>query len=158
MAPSPSLFVFVDLIRRQNRGRGVPPHIPPQPRVLPDSPFVFHADFKLIVACLQNGGHPKAQASPLSALFFVPSNFAPPSERNDKSVRNPNNLRPAHGVGEQRRHDLMAPLLYPRRESKKPLSGGGSRWLLCVSLWVCVTIMIQHMRKYAHGRTGTHIE
>ena len=80
---------------------------------------------------MQNGGHPKAQASPLSALFFDPSNFAPPSERTDDSKRNSNGSWPAHGVGERRHHDLIAPLIYPRREIKKPMSGGSSSWLLC---------------------------
>jgi len=30
---------------------------------------------------------------------------------------------PAHGVGERRRHDLMAPLLYPWRERAKAAGG-----------------------------------
>jgi hypothetical protein len=80
---------------------------------------------------MQNGGHPKAQASPLSALFFDPFNFAPPSKRTDDSEHKSDGWRPAHGFEKQRRHDLMAPLIYPRRESKKPMSGGTSSWLLC---------------------------
>ena len=65
---------------------------------------------------MQNGGHPKAQASPLSDLFFDPSHFAPPSEQTDDSVPNPDSLRPPHDVGNQRRHDLMAP---PGRPTEK---------------------------------------
>jgi hypothetical protein len=86
---------------------------------------------------LQNGGHPKAQASPLSALFFGPFNFAPPSERTDYSEHKSDGSRPAHGFAKQRRHDLMAPLIYQRRGSEKPMSGGSSSWLLCELTLFC---------------------
>jgi hypothetical protein len=76
----------------------------------------------LLFVNLQNGGHPKAQASPLSNLFFDPSHFTPPSEQTDASVCNPDSLRPAHGVGDQRRHDLMAP---PGRPTEKRPCWGG---------------------------------
>jgi hypothetical protein len=64
--------------------------------------------------------------SPLFALFFDPSHFDPLSEQTDDSKRKSDGSRPAHSVGERRRHDLMPPLLYPRRERAKLLSGGGS--------------------------------
>jgi hypothetical protein len=132
MAPSSSLIIFVELIRRPNWQYGVPPHVPPLPRVLPDSPPSSTPTYNwLLCVILQNGGHPKAQASSLFALFFDPSNFTPPSERTDDSKRNSNGSWPAHGVGERRHHDLIAPLIYPRREIKKPMSGGSSSWLLC---------------------------
>ncbi|KAL3817151.1 hypothetical protein ACHAXA_006151 [Cyclostephanos tholiformis] len=47
-------------------------------------------------------------------------------EQTDDSERKSDGSRPAHGVGEWRRHDLMAPLIYPRREREKPMSGGSS--------------------------------
>jgi hypothetical protein len=57
-APSPSLLFFVDLFRRPNRRHGAPSRVPPQPRVLPDSPFIAYANFiSLLCVDLQNGGH-----------------------------------------------------------------------------------------------------
>jgi hypothetical protein len=52
---------------------------------------------------------PRHLPSPLSALFFDPSHFAPPGKQTDDSVRNPESLRPAHGIGD----DLMAPPGHP---------------------------------------------
>ncbi len=78
---------------------------------------------------------PKAKAPPLSLLFNA-SYFASPSEQTNDSERNPNGLRPAHGIGERRRHDLVVPLLYPWRDRGQSCWGvgwhGSSCWLLCL--------------------------
>ncbi len=77
---------------------------------------------------------PKTKAAPLS-LFFDASHFAPPSEHTNDSERKPHSLRPTYGVGEQRRHDLVVPLLYPWRVRAKPLVGRVSSlscWLSCL--------------------------
>jgi hypothetical protein len=80
---------------------------------------------------------PKAKA-PLLSLLFDASYFASPSEQTNDSECNPDSLRPAHGIGEQWRHDLVVPLLYPWRER------GQSRWRvgwhgsLCWLLCLCV--------------------
>ncbi len=82
---------------------------------------------------------PKAKAPPLSLLFDA-SYFASPSKQTNNSERNPNGLQPAHGIGERRRHDLVAPLLYPRREKRQSCWRvewhSKSCWLLCLCvLW-----------------------
>ncbi len=78
---------------------------------------------------------PKAKAPPLSLLFDA-SYFASPSKQTNNSECNRDSLRPAHGVGEWRRHDLVAPLLYPWRERGQSCwrEGwhGSSCWLLCL--------------------------
>ncbi len=78
---------------------------------------------------------PKAKA-PLLSLLFDASYFASPSEQTNNSERNPNSSRPVHGVGEQWRHDLVAPLLYPWSERGKSHWRvgwhGSSCWLLCL--------------------------
>jgi len=84
---------------------------------------------------LKKGGSFKALASPLFALFFNPSHFDPPSKQSNNSKCKSDGSQPAHGAGEQWRHDLMAPLLYPQREREKLLSGASLSWLLCVSLF-----------------------
>ena len=116
-----------------------PLHILPQPRILPNSPSIVHADFQLIVVCkLVKWRRSKALVSPLFALFFNPSHFDPPSKQTDDSKCKSDGSRLAHGVGKQRRHDLMAPLINPSRESEKPMSGSSSSWLLCgLSLMFC---------------------
>jgi hypothetical protein len=78
---------------------------------------------------------PKAKAPPLSLLFDA-SYFASPSKQTNNSERNPDGLWPAHGVGEQRRHVLVAPLLYPWRERGQSCWRvgwhGSTCWLLCL--------------------------
>ncbi len=78
---------------------------------------------------------PKAKAPPLSLLFDA-SYFASPSEQTNDSKRNPDSSRPAHGIGEWRRHDLVVPLLYPWRERGQSHWRVGwhvsSYWLLCL--------------------------
>ncbi len=80
---------------------------------------------------------PKAKAPPRSLLFDA-SYFASPSKQTNNSECNPDGLRPAHGIGERWRHDLVVPLLYPWRE------GGQSRWRVgwhgssCWLLCLCV--------------------
>ena len=68
---------------------------------------------------------------PTRRSIFRSLSFRPPQRSNRQHRPNPDGSRPAHGVGERRRHDLMAPLIYPRRENKKPMSGRSSSWLLC---------------------------
>jgi len=46
MAPNLSL-----LVNDLTDDTASPLHVLPQPRVLPDSPSIVHADFKLIVVC-----------------------------------------------------------------------------------------------------------
>ena len=126
MAPSPSLLKFVGLIRRPNRRHGVPPHVPPQSRVLLDSPSIEDADFHLIVACkLINGGRPKAKASPPLRSIFRSLSFRPPKRANRRQRPNPDGSRTAHGLGEWWRRDWMAPPLYPRRERTEKTMGVG---------------------------------
>ncbi len=78
---------------------------------------------------------PKAKAPPLSLLFDA-SYFVSPSEQINDSERNPDSSRPVHGIGEWRRHDLLAPLLYPWRERGQSHWRvgwqGSSCWLLCL--------------------------
>jgi hypothetical protein len=70
----------------------------------------------LIVVYIDKWQPPKAKAPPLYLLFNA-SYFASPSKQTNNSKWNPNGLRPAHGFGERRHHDLVAPLLYPWRKS-----------------------------------------
>jgi hypothetical protein len=83
---------------------------------------------------------PKAKAPPLS-LLFAASYFASPSKQTNDSKRNPNGSRPAHGVGERRCHDLVAPLLHPWRERGQSHWRvgwhGSSFWLLCLWCVLC---------------------
>jgi hypothetical protein len=65
-------------------------------------------------------GPPKAKTPPLFLLFDA-SYFASPSKQTNNSKRNPDGLQPAHGIGEQRLHDLVVPLLYPWRERGQSL-------------------------------------
>ncbi len=78
---------------------------------------------------------PKAKAPPLSLLFDA-SYFASPSEQTNNSKRNRDSSRPVHGVGEQRRQDLVAPLRYPWGKRGQSLWSvgwhGSSCWLLCL--------------------------
>ncbi len=71
------------------------------------------------------------------------SHFAPPSEQTNNSGRKPDRSRPACGVGWRRRHDFVAPLLYPWRESL-----GYDRVarliLLVVELCNCPVVCISH--------------
>jgi hypothetical protein len=67
---------------------------------------------------------------PLRSIFR-PLSVRPSKERTDDSERKSDGSRRENGIGERRRHDLMAPLIYPRRASKKPMRGGSSSWLLC---------------------------
>ena len=64
---------------------------------------------------------------PPSSLYFSTPLISPLQASEPTTA----NSWPSHGVGERRRHDLMAPLIYPRREIKKPMSSGSSSWLLC---------------------------
>ncbi len=87
---------------------------------------------------------PKAKAPPLYLLFHA-SYSASPSEQTNDSERNPDGSRPAHGIGEQRHHDLVAPLLYPWRErGQRQLRvrwHGSSCWLLnCVCCVLCFVL------------------
>jgi len=54
-----------------------------------------------LFSLLQNGGHPKALASPLFALFFDPSHFAPPKREPTTANASPmaHGLRMALGSG-----------------------------------------------------------
>ncbi len=78
---------------------------------------------------------PKAKAHPLSLLFDA-SYFTSPSKQTNNSERNPDGSWPVHGIGERRRHDLVAPLLYPWRERGQSRWRvrwhGSSCWLLCL--------------------------
>ncbi len=71
---------------------------------------------------LIRGQPPKAKAPPLSLLFDA-SYFAPPREQTNDNKRNPEGSWPACGVVEQRRHDLVAPLLYAWRERVQAAGG-----------------------------------
>ncbi len=84
---------------------------------------------------------PKAKAPPLSLLFDASYHFASPSKQTNNSECNPDRSQPAHGVGEQRRHDLVAPLLHPWRERGQSCWRvgwhGTSCWLLCLWCVLC---------------------
>jgi hypothetical protein len=63
------------------------------------------------------------------------------------SERGPNSSPPSHGVGEWRRHDLVAPLLYPWKERGRSrfrrVGLGSSCWLSCdVLVCVCVCVCV----------------
>ena len=130
MAPSSSLIIFVELIRRPNRRYGVPPHVPPLPRVLPDSPPSSKPTYNwLLCVILQNGGHPKAQASSLFALFFDPSHFAPPKREPTTANASPmaHGLRMALGSG--------GAMIWWRRWSIHE-ERTKSRWVAAARVWL----------------------
>ncbi len=100
--------------------------------------------------------------TPLS-LFFDASHFAPPSKQTNNSEHKLDGSRPAYVVGEQRRYDLVVPLLYPWRER------GQSRWRVgrwqlmlvvvcgCVGLWLAVEYPIfTHFVEYSTQPDQTH--
>jgi hypothetical protein len=85
-----------------------------------------------------------AKAPPLS-LFFDASHFAPPSKQTNDSERKTDGSRPAYGIGERGRHDLVAAALPMERERAKPLGvgwHGSSRWLLCVVCFVSILFVL----------------
>ena len=87
----------------------------------------------------------KAQAPPPPSIFRSLS-FCPPQRSNRQHRPNPDGSRPAHGVGERRRRDWMAPLLYPWRERReKPMGVGWRRLELvvvcCVVCW-CFSLFL----------------
>ncbi len=92
----------------------------------------------------------KAKGPPIS-LFFSSINIPPQTTGN----RPPQTFRPglasspthplAHGVGERRRHDLVAPLLYPWRErgqSRWRVEGGTAHLVGCCVCVCCVLCFV----------------
>ncbi len=74
MAPSPSLLIFVDLIQWPNQRHGIPPHS----ASFLTLPLSKMPTFILLLRVIsKNGGHPKAQASPHSSLYFLIPLFSP---------------------------------------------------------------------------------
>jgi hypothetical protein len=84
---------------------------------------------------------PKAKAPPLS-LLFVAFYLASPSKQTNDSERNPNSSRPAHGIGERRRHDLVTTALPMEREGTKLLEGRVAWLILLVVVSVCVVFCV----------------
>ncbi len=136
-AKGPSILLFLLLIKipvqtTDNR----PPHtFRPGLASSPTHPLTSTPSSIWLLFILIKWWPPKAKASPLSLLFDA-SYFASPSKQTNDSERNPDSLRPAHGVGERRRHDLVVPLLYPlgeRGQSRWRVGWHGSScWLLCL--------------------------
>ncbi len=106
----------------------------------PTHPFVSTPSFIWLLFILIKWQPPKAKATPLS-LLFAASYFVSPSKQTNDSKRNPDGLRPAHGIGERRHHDLVAPLFHPWRERGQSCWRvgwlGSSCWLLCLWCVLC---------------------
>ena len=83
--------------------------------------------------------------SPLS-LFSDLVTSPPQKKQTNDSERDPDSSPPPHGVGERRRHDLVAPLPSPWRERGQSRFGrvgrGSSCWLSCVCVCVCVRVCV----------------
>jgi hypothetical protein len=97
MAPSPSLFIFIDLFRQPKRRHGVPPTRSATVARPPRHPL--HRPGRLLLDCcvsFQNGGHLQGQGTPLSPLFFDPSLSSPPNGQTNDSERKPDGSR--HGA------------------------------------------------------------
>ena len=122
-APSPSLLFFVNYFDDRT-DKTAHPHAfrPSRASSLTPPSSLTPILFDCCVLIYKKAATFKAQASPIP-LFFDPSLFAPPNEQTNDSERKPGGSRPAHGVGERRRHDLMAPLLYPWRKRAKAAGG-----------------------------------
>jgi hypothetical protein len=101
----------------------------------PTHPLMSTPSFIWLLFILIKRRPPKAKSPPLPLLFDA-SYFASPSKQTNDIECNPDSSRPAHGVGEQRRRDLVAPLLYPWRERGQSRWRvgwhGSSCWLLCL--------------------------
>jgi hypothetical protein len=77
------------------------------------------------------------------SLFFDGLRCNAPNKGTNDSECKPDGSRPAHGVGERRRHELMAPLLYPWRESegKADESRVAAAWVgCCVVVFLCCVL------------------
>ncbi len=91
---------------------------------------------------------------PPSLYFLIRSLQPPPKKQTNDSKRDRDSSLPPHGVGEWRRHDLVAPLLYPWRErgwSCFRRVGLGSSWWLSFDVLVCVCIFFWPL-SYLTGR------
>ena len=86
------------------------------------SPLTLPPTFGWLLCLLTKRRPPKAKTLPPS-LFFDGLHCNAPNEQTSDSEHKPDSSRPAHGVGKRRRHDLMAPLLYPWRERAKATGG-----------------------------------
>jgi len=86
------------------------------------SPTPLEPTFGWLLCLLAKRRPPKAKTSPLSLCFGGLHCNAPNKGTND-SERKPDGSRPAHDVGERRRHDLVAPLAYPWRERAEAAGG-----------------------------------
>ena len=93
------------------------------------------------------GGHLRPRRPP-SLYFLIRSLQPPPKKQTNDSKRDRDSSPPPYGVGEWRRHDLVAPLLYPWRERGRSrfrrVGLGSSLWLVvvCVCLCGCVCFFI----------------
>ncbi len=132
--PPISIF-FCQLISTPNDGQPSSPHVPTRPCLFYNAPLMSTPSLIWLLFTLIRRWPPKAKAPPPSLLFDA-SYFASPSKQTNNSEHNPDGSQPAHGVGEWRHHDLVAPLLYPWRErgqSRWRLGWHGSYcWLLCL--------------------------
>ncbi len=132
--PISLLFLLIN-IPPQTSGNHPPHTFPPGLASSPTHPLTSTPSSIWLLFILIKRQPPKAKAPPLSLLFDA-SYFASPSKQTNNSKRNPDVLRPAHGVGDRRRHDLVAPLLYPWRERGQRHWRVGwhssSCWLLCL--------------------------
>jgi hypothetical protein len=136
-AKGPPIYLFFSYINipPQTTGNHPPHTFRPGLASSPTHPLTSTPSSIWLLFILIKQRPPKAKAPPLSLLFDA-SYFASPSEQTNNSERNPDGSRPAHGIGEQRCHDLVVPLLYPWRERGQSRWRvgwhGSSCWLLCL--------------------------
>ncbi len=158
-----SLFFSSINIPPQTMGNRPPHTFQPSLAPSPMHPLMSTLSSIWLLFILIKRQPPKANAPPLSLLFDA-SYFASPSKQTNDSKCNPNSLQPAHGIGEQQHHDLVAPLLHPWKER------GQSRWrvgwptyLVSCCVWLCVLCFVfcaaskklHTTRKIMTGKKGT---
>ncbi len=140
--PPISLFFSLINIPPQTTGNRPPHTFRPGLASSPTHSFTSTPSSIWLLFILIKWRPPKAKAAPLSLLFHA-CYFASPSKQTNDSKRNLDRLRPAHGIGERRRHDLGDATALPmEREWAKPLEGRVARLILLVVVSVCVVFCV----------------